>query len=71
MHTLNEKTDQQLKMLLIETHLRCGFRSDECQAVLHRLYERGCSRDDVVTLLVASEIYQSVEAFYRRHPTQL
>jgi hypothetical protein len=71
MLTLQEKTDQQLKMLLIETHLRCGFASDECQAVLHRLYERGLSRDDVVTLLVASELYQSVDAFYRKNPPQL
>ena len=71
MLTLREKTDKQLEMLLIETYLRYGFKSDQFQAVRHTLYDRGFERDDIVKLLVASKLYRSVDNFYNKNESQL
>lgn len=68
---LREKTNKQLKLLLIETHLRCGYYSDEFQAVREALFARGFSREDIVHLLVASRLYESAEKFYAKHDPQM
>lgn len=68
---LREKTNEQLKLLLIETYLRCGTKSEEYRAVREALYARGFTQEEVVTLLVAGEIYHDVNRFYEKHAPQL
>jgi len=61
-------SNHSLRLQFIETYLREGVGGQQFQTLKDELYQRGLREIDVIELLVAAQLYGSLENFYRKHP---
>lgn len=57
-----------LNLKFIESYLREGAKSNTYVDLKRQLYSQGYTKEQVVTLLVESDLYGNLDNFYRRHP---
>lgn len=56
MSNLNEQSTQYLERMLITTYRQHGLNPEHAQAIKEELYKRGCTREQIITLAIASRL---------------
>lgn len=57
-----------LTMKFIEAFLIDGHEGDAYSEIKSRLYAKGFSQADVISLLVEGKLYDNLDTFYQKHP---
>ncbi len=56
MSKINEQPTKDLERMLIATYRQHGLDPERVRTIKEELYKRGCTREQIVTLAIASQL---------------
>lgn len=56
MSKINEQATKDLERMLIDTYRQHGLDPERARPIKEELYKRGCTREQIITLAVASRL---------------